>query len=66
MNLLRLVQEERLKARNYTPAVVPINSLPHPTGEINRAYIIEKKPKHKKLKIHFENLIAKIVDEEED
>jgi hypothetical protein len=62
MDLLRRVQENRLSKGHAMRD--SIHNLPHPTNEVTRAYIIEKKPKHKVLKTYFEELVQEIIDDD--
>ena len=64
MDLLRRVQQTR-NEKGMVKEVPSINSLPKPSNDITRAMIIEKKPKHKVLKTYFEELVEKLIDEDD-
>jgi hypothetical protein len=64
MDLLRRVQQTR-NEQGMNKEVPSIHSLPKPSNEVTRATIIEKKPKHKVLKTYFEELVEKLIDEDD-
>lgn len=63
MDLLRMMNANR-QANGITSKMTTV-SLNPPTSKSSKQEIIEKKPKHKKLKEHFEDIIARVCDENE-
>lgn len=64
MDLLRRVQQTRSE-KGMGKEVPSIHSLPKPSNDITRATIIEKKPKHKMLKVYFEELVQRCIDDDD-
>jgi len=64
MDLLRRVQQAR-NEKGMGKEIPAINSLPKPSNDITRATIIEKMPKHKVLKVYFEELVQRCIDDDD-
>lgn len=60
-----MVAEARRSKGMDTSRPPSMNALPSPSSGTSKQQIIEKKPKHKVLKEHFESLIQAICDEED-
>ena len=65
MDLLRRVQQTRSEKGMGKEVPPSINSLPKPSNDITRATIIEKMPKHKVLKVYFEELVQRCIDDDD-
>jgi hypothetical protein len=63
MDLIKQAIENRRNAGVAQHAPTPsLQEMPKPADVMNRASIIEMKPKNKVVKAYFESIVAKVVD----
>ena len=65
MELLKLVQQNRMEKAAHRPIPHAMDALPTPKAGMTRPTIIEKKPKPKALKEYFEDFVREAIEEEE-
>jgi hypothetical protein len=68
MDLIRQALENRKNAALPTSDGRPhsaVQSLARPPDVLNRASIVEMKPKNKVVKAYFESIVAKVIDYED-
>ena len=65
MDLLKTMLENR-KVNNVSEKVGTMTINPAESRKSAKQEIIEKKPKHKKLKEHFESIIVRYTDEDDE